>query len=446
MAEHKTLNTRIQLKYDTWANWTSKDPLLLKGEIAVCYIPAEQESGAAGSLHEPAIMIKAGDGEKTYTKLPFIQGVAADVPDWAKKSSLTIDSVEGLKESIDTEISSKDTNTTYTFAATSDNHGLQITATEKGSEGPGTTSTVTFKFDDILDNLNLEDETVEHQFITKVTETKGVVTVERAQPTTEDIKGLTEALAAKQDTIAFTGTYTGLEGGKAVSEDTLTEKIEEIKIPEYTIAKSGDPGEYLSKYELQKNGQPVGSVTIDIPKDMVVQSGEVVTIDQDGTEDAGVEEPGTYIKLVLQNVAKPLYINVSDLIEYVTAGTDPDGILTITVSADHKVSVQIQDNKITGTKLVDSAISSAKLAEGAVIESKLAENAVTATAIAAGAVSQEKLESTLSGKINKIDEKADASSLHKIATSGKADDLEQDEGTWLVLNCGDASTLVDPAV
>lgn len=31
-----TFNTRISLKYDTYANWVEKDPVLLAGELGGC--------------------------------------------------------------------------------------------------------------------------------------------------------------------------------------------------------------------------------------------------------------------------------------------------------------------------------------------------------------------------------------------------------------------------
>ena len=36
-----TLNTRIQLKFDTYQNWLDNDIVLLKGEIGIAEIPAE---------------------------------------------------------------------------------------------------------------------------------------------------------------------------------------------------------------------------------------------------------------------------------------------------------------------------------------------------------------------------------------------------------------------
>ncbi len=75
-----TFNTRISLKYDTYANWVNKDPVLLAGELAVVVVPAA--TGAVAK--EPAILFKAGDGSSKFSQLQFAAGLAADVYDWAK--------------------------------------------------------------------------------------------------------------------------------------------------------------------------------------------------------------------------------------------------------------------------------------------------------------------------------------------------------------------------
>lgn len=55
MAE-KILNTRIQLKRDTYANWMASTIQLKPGEFAVAEIPAE-----TGALQqEPAVVVKVG--------------------------------------------------------------------------------------------------------------------------------------------------------------------------------------------------------------------------------------------------------------------------------------------------------------------------------------------------------------------------------------------------
>ena len=55
----KTFKARLKLKRDTSANWTSKNPVLLNGEMILV-------DTADGELRT-----KIGDGTKTYTQLPF---------------------------------------------------------------------------------------------------------------------------------------------------------------------------------------------------------------------------------------------------------------------------------------------------------------------------------------------------------------------------------------
>ena len=39
--ESNRLNTRILLKYDTYANWTANNPVLLAGEVAIATIESK---------------------------------------------------------------------------------------------------------------------------------------------------------------------------------------------------------------------------------------------------------------------------------------------------------------------------------------------------------------------------------------------------------------------
>ena len=98
----KTLNTRISLKYDTWANWSKTDVtgqganlVLKKGEIAFCEIPSGVN--ADGVLNPPHIMYKVGDGTKAFSALPWGSAKAADVHAWAKESQTEFETrVSGL--------------------------------------------------------------------------------------------------------------------------------------------------------------------------------------------------------------------------------------------------------------------------------------------------------------------------------------------------------------
>ena len=134
MAE-KILNTRIQLKYDSYENWSKIDiegqgaNLVLKeGEIGICYIP--EKTVVNGIKNPPHVMMKVGDGESTFASLKWISARAADVEDWAKAETKPVYSAEeitGIGEYIakyvDEELGiSVDTNTVYQIVKVDDNH------------------------------------------------------------------------------------------------------------------------------------------------------------------------------------------------------------------------------------------------------------------------------------------------------------------------------------
>lgn len=132
----------------------------------------------------------------------------------------------------------------------------------------------------------------------------------------------------------------------------ITDKAVDIAVPGYTIEKAADSGDYASIYQLMKDGVATGAA-INIPKDMVVQSGSVVTLDADGATAVGLTNAGTYIKLVLANATNDtLYIDVSGLIEYVTSGSAAGDMVVINIDeTTHKVTATITDGTITKAKL-----------------------------------------------------------------------------------------------
>lgn len=121
---NKTFETRIQLKYDSYANWTANNPTPLSGEVCIVVIPAE--TGAV--VQEPSILFKVGDGSTAFNSLPYVSAIAADVYDWAKaaaKPSYTADEISGLADYIAGEI--QDSNTQYKLEQdTSDTHILKL--------------------------------------------------------------------------------------------------------------------------------------------------------------------------------------------------------------------------------------------------------------------------------------------------------------------------------
>lgn len=116
------LQTRIMLKYDSYTNWTTNNPVLLAGEVAIATIP----SGTSVPTKEqremqdlPNVVMKVGDGSSHYNDLKFVSALAADVYDWAKaaqKPAYDASEIANLQKFVE-DHSDFDTNTEYTIVA-----------------------------------------------------------------------------------------------------------------------------------------------------------------------------------------------------------------------------------------------------------------------------------------------------------------------------------------
>lgn len=138
----------------------------------------------------------------------------------------------------------------------------------------------------------------------------------------------------------------------SLAADGLKVTIPEVTVPEYSMKKLDAATTGMSaSYQLTKNGTGIGAV-IDIPKDMVVKSGSVQTYEA-GSLPTGVAEPGTYIVLVLNDASETkLYINVGNLIEYVTSGSAEGDMVFVNIDPQtHKVTAIITDGTVTEAKL-----------------------------------------------------------------------------------------------
>jgi hypothetical protein len=135
-------------------------------------------------------------------------------------------------------------------------------------------------------------------------------------------------------------------GGLATTNYVDT-KVGTVKVPAYTLTKSTST-DYAAVYHLQKDGANVGEA-INIPKDMVVESGKVVW----GSYADGKFTPATdkknatpYIELTLANsTANKIYIAVADLVNEHNAGTgisitnNTDGTRTIALTSTYNAMV-----------------------------------------------------------------------------------------------------------
>lgn len=156
--------------------------------------------------------------------------------------------------------------------------------------------------------------------------------------------------------------------GIHVDEETVkAAAVEAISLVSVETPASG----YIAQYKLQStlDGKVTDiGTTISIPKDKVVEKGEVVTADDNGNE-------GTFLKLTLANDPEnPVYIDAKTFMDNVKCVADET---TITESDDGTHTLSVKAGGITVRELADGAVTTAKIADGAVTAAKLAADAVT---------------------------------------------------------------------
>lgn len=136
----------------------------------------------------------------------------------------------------------------------------------------------------------------------------------------------------------------------------------------------------LKSYIIKQGGTTIG--VIDIPKDMVVTEGSVVT-DPEG------EEPGTYIKLVIANQETPLLINVGKLVDIYTVKKNATQIQLAIDASTREISATIVAGSVGTTEIADNAITTVKIADANVTLAKLAVDVVNAFDAAGSATAAE---------------------------------------------------------
>ena len=202
----------------------------------------------------------------------------------------------------------------------------------------------------------------------------------------------------------------------------VDEKIAAIPAQtDYTVTcNATTPEGYAKRYTLSQCGSQIA--TIDIPSDMVVSSGKVV-------ENPTGQPAGTYIELTLANATKDkIYINVGDLIEYVTGAEAADGIITTSVDANHVLTATIGDGTITKAKLATAVQTSLGKADTAVQPAALEPYAKTAD-VEAGYVAKE------TGKRLMTD--AEGTKLAGVATGAQVNVIESVKVGGVALDVAD---------
>lgn len=165
----------------------------------------------------------------------------------------------------------------------------------------------------------------------------------------------------------------------------------------------------LKSYTVKQGGKQIG--VIDIPKDMVVKSGEVVVNPEGKTA-------GTYIVLTLANATEDkIYVNVGTLVDiYTTKANAAKVQLTINPST-REISADIVAGSIGTADLAANAVTTDKITDKNVTKAKLADDVQASLGKADSAV-QTIAESTVNGSIL-VDGKEVA--VHGLGTAAYAD-------------------------
>lgn len=156
--------------------------------------------------------------------------------------------------------------------------------------------------------------------------------------------GILADIATGSDNHKLKTVYVSVDGaGGLATTNYVDTKVGAVKVPAYTLTKSTST-DYAAVYHLQKDGANVGEA-INIPKDMVVESGKVVWgsyVDGAFTPATDKKNATPYIELTLANSsANKIYIAVADLVNEHKAGTgisitnNTDGTRTIGLTSTY---------------------------------------------------------------------------------------------------------------
>lgn len=138
--------------------------------------------------------------------------------------------------------------------------------------------------------------------------------------------------------------------------DNETEKLA------VAVVKDGDEYKIYQDDGLHSSATLIG--TINVPKDMVVESGEIRDVD-------GVKT----LRLQLANTDSYVDIAVSDLVDAYTAAQNAAEV-QLTISGNNVISATIVDNAVTTTKIKDGNVTKAKLENAVQTSLGLADSAI----------------------------------------------------------------------
>lgn len=205
----KILKTQIQLRYDTWENWSDESVpnqkgnlVLLQGEVGITYVPDNVDP-----IHNaPTVLFKVGNGTSPFKDLNWVSGLAADVYSWAKaatkptytytevgadKSGAASTAESNAKSYTDTKIAALPSDTDTQYQLVLSGHTLKLQSKAKGATAWSDVSGQSF---------TLPDNNTTYTFAEGTTSGAFTVTPSNGTATSVKVHGLgTAAYKATED-------------------------------------------------------------------------------------------------------------------------------------------------------------------------------------------------------------------------------------------------------
>lgn len=365
-----TLNTRILLKYDSYANWTKNNPVLKAGEMAIATVADIEANKATGFQNLPNVVLKVGDGTSHYNDLKFVSALAANVYEWARakdKPEYGYKEITGLEAELARVSAAADTDTQYNIVATdAANYKFELRSKEKSAvewtkvadlDLSGIVSRVKALEDKfvgmteatVVDHVNAEiakldndGQTIETgEIIKSISQADGVITVTKRTLNKEDIPNIDQSqvnglVKALEDINTAIG---DAEDGSLADAKAYTD--EAIKGLDYAGGKFGTSKFATKVTEADgvievEYAQPTINDIAELPAKIEEIEGDIDDLEANKQDNLGFE--GEYNKETNKVVTKAHLTSIIEGLDsdgvgfgdhlFVTKVTEADGIVT----------------------------------------------------------------------------------------------------------------------
>lgn len=481
-----TLNTRIQLKYDSWTAWEAVKETFkpLKGEI--CIVNPGTKLNDATAV--PCLM-KVGDGTNFWKDLPWISALAADVYAWAKKSTpdwndfpaLPLTVIDNGTGKFVTNVEYSDDTITihrgdvaWEDITNAPGLGVMSATGEKAIVVTGDTDvTITLKIAEEANAGSVRLSQSDHGLVADVApfdiglgNVNNTADVDKPVSTAQAeaiAAALAEAKKHADDNDANTahthvnGTGTVVTAAGGIDGEVAVNLNIGIKLE----------NEYLVIYDKTSNTEIAKMSAADLVEDSYLS-------------DVAVDDSTSVLKFTFtlnDGTSREVDVDLTDLVDVYTG--EDEGTVKVVVDG-YKISAEVKEKTLTNAHIADNAAIAVSKIDGlaAVATSGAYTDLTGLPTLGALATKDKIVEADINGTIGvakitnfaaevkavKVDAAGHADSaaaatndgnnenivetyarkdaLADIATSGNVNDLVQTSGDYLILNCGSSTTVI----